>query len=337
MIQRVGKHRMWGVWLLAGVIIAGAIPALAQERVVVYTTFEQDEIPGYLAAAKREMPDLEVKFLRFSTGELAARVVAEKDNPQADVVWGLAASRMIELARMGLLEPYRPAHWDKIPAQFKGADGSWVAVDLFVGAFGINTAQMQRRNLPVPRSYKDLADPRYKGLVVMPNPTTSGTGMIHVVTVLLTQGEEKGWELLKAVDRNVSEYTKSGGAPGRMAAQGEVPIGMTLDLPILQYKRQKYPVELVWPGEGTGYDLDSNGLIRGAKNAKAARRFLDWAISPSAMTEIAKLKVTVPYPGIKPVGDIPSAETIPLIKLDFGWWAGNVQRLMTEWQARFKR
>jgi iron(III) transport system substrate-binding protein len=91
-----------------------------------------------------------------------------------------------------------------------------------------------------------------------------------------------------------------------MAAQGEVPIGMTLDLPILQYKRQNYPVELIWPSEGTGSDLDSNGLIRGAKNAKADRRFLDWAISPSAMTEIAKLKVTVPYPGIRPVGDIPS-------------------------------
>src|SRR3990172_8339447 len=100
----LGNGWTWGFTLLAMLVLWGAIPALAQERVVVYTTFE--------------------------------------------------------LARMGLLDPYKPAHWDKIPAQFKGADGTWVAVDLFVGAFGINTAQMQQRNLPVSRSYKDLADPR---------------------------------------------------------------------------------------------------------------------------------------------------------------------------------
>ncbi|MGQ9647707.1 MAG: ABC transporter substrate-binding protein [Thermodesulfobacteriota bacterium] len=303
----------------------------AREQVVVYTTFELDEANQYLKVAKQDLPDLEITWLRLSTGELAARILAEKDNPKADVIWGLAATNCIILKEKGAITPYKPRDWEKIPAQFKDSEGYWHAVDLFVGAMALNTAELKRKNLPEPATYDDLLNPAYKGMIIMPNPATSGTGVIHLVANIILRGEDKAFGYFKGLSKNIAQFTSSGSAPARMAAQGEVPIGLSLELPILQYKREGYPVKLVWPKEGTGYEMDSNALVKGAKHEAAAKKFLDWAISKNAMQEIAKLKVVIPYPGLVKGKDMPSAEEIPLIKMDFDWNAKNRDRLMKKW------
>jgi iron(III) transport system substrate-binding protein len=316
--------------LLSGVASSAATP------VVVYSALENDEIAEYLKVARQDLPDLDIRVLRLSTGELAARVLAEKGNPQADVLWGVAATATIPLVREGALEPYVPKGAYKILRQFRDPKGYWTGIDLYVGAIAVNTVELSKRRLPVPRTWNDLLNPQYKGLVIMPNPLTSGTGFLHVVAVLTKFGEPRGWQYLTELDRNIAQYTRSGGAPARMAAQGEIPIALSLDFAVLTFKQQGYPVELVWP-DGTGYELEVNALVKGARNGDAARRFLDWAISLNAMRAYARWKMGVTMPGVTGGPHVPQLHTVPLLKVDLQWAAENRQRILDEWKRRFTR
>lgn len=309
------------------------------ETVVVYTSYENDETIRYLDELKREIPSLDVRYLRLSTGEIAARILAERHNPQADVIWGLAVTRLIPLAQEGVLEPYKPKGYTRIPLRYRDNAGFWIAADMYIGALAVNTAELRKRNLPVPKSYADLLDPRYKGLIIMPNPATSGTGFIHVSTWLIGMGEQRGWDYMKRLDANIAQYTRSGGAPGRMAAQGEIPIGLTLTFPILQFKKQGFPVEAVFPSEGVGYEMEGHALLKGARNPAAARRFLDWAISDNAFKLLAEYHEAVTLPGVeggKGLGLRPIKE-IPLIKMDVRWQADNLTRILDQWMKAFSR
>lgn len=333
--------------VLVAVVLVGLSLALLSwptqagptETVVVYTSYETDEATRYLEELKREIPTLEVRWIRLSTGEIAARILAERDNPQADVIWGLAVTRLIPLAQQGVLEPYKPQGFVRIPLKYRDNAGFWIAADMYIGALAVNTAELRKRNLPVPKSYADLLDPRYKGLLIMPNPATSGTGFIHVSTWLLGMGEQRGWEYMKRLDANIAQYTRSGGAPGRMAAQGEIPIGLTLTFPILQFKKQGFPVEAVFPSEGVGYEMEGHALLKGARNPAAARRFLDWAISDTAFKLLAEYHEAVTLPGIeggKGLGLRPIKD-IPLIKMDVRWQADNLARILEQWTKTFAR
>lgn len=329
--------RRVAVWLVAmcGVLLAG-LAAPAATPVVVYSALENDEIAEYLKVARQDLPDLDIRVLRLSTGELAARVLAEKGNPQADVLWGVAATATIPLVREGILEPYAPKGAYKILRQFRDPKGYWTGIDLYVGAIAVNTVELTKRRLPVPRTWNDLLNPQYKGLVIMPNPLTSGTGFLHVVAVLTKFGEQRGWQYLTELDRNIAQYTRSGGAPARMAAQGEIPIALSFDFAVLSFKQQGFPVELVWP-DGTGYELEVNALIKGARNPEAAKRFLDWAISLNAMRAYARWKMGVTMPGVTAGPHVPQLHTVPLLKVDFQWAAEHRQRILDEWKRRFTR
>ena len=160
-------------------------PAIAAKKeVVVYTSFETEETVEYLKLAKKELPDLDIKCIRLSTGELGARMLAERANPQADVVWGWAVTNMADFADRGILEKYKPKGWGKIPAKFKDLNGYWVAVDLYMAAFVLNTRVMAKESLPKPKGWNDLLNPVYKGKLIMPNPASSGTGFHEVAGLL---------------------------------------------------------------------------------------------------------------------------------------------------------
>ena len=111
----------------------------AKDQVVVYTSLENEEVVEYLKKAQEDLPDLDIQAIRLSTGELGARMLAERANPQADCIWGWAVTNMAEFVPMGMLEPYKPAGWDKIPTRFKDPDGNWVAIDLYAAALVPNT------------------------------------------------------------------------------------------------------------------------------------------------------------------------------------------------------
>ena len=320
--------------------------ATAKERVVIYTSLENEEVVDYIELAKKELPDLDIQAIRLSTGELGARMLAEKDNPQADCIWGWAVTNMSEFVPRGMLVKYKPKGWDIIPAHFKDPNGYWTAIDLYVAALVPNTKVLEEKNLPMPKGWNDLLNPVYKDMLIMPNPASSGTGFLQVASLLVMLdpdyknkpvAENKAWDFLKKLDKNMGQYIKSGSKPAKLTAAGEYAIGCSFAFVYSSLKKKGFPVALVLPEEGAGYELEANALLKGAKHEKAAKKFLDWAISKSAMNQYAKFKLGVTYPGIQGPKDLPALKTIKLAPMDFPWQSKNRVEILEVWQDLFVR
>ena len=318
--------------------------ATAKETVVVYTSLENEEVVEYLKAAKKGLPDLDIQAIRLSTGELGARMLAEKDNPQADLIWGWAVTNMSEFVPKGMLAPYKPKGWDMIPANFKDPAGYWTAIDLYAAALVPNTKVLEQKNLPMPKGWNDLLNPVYKDMLIMPNPASSGTGFLQVASLLVMLDpeyktkpveENKAWDFLKELDKNMGQYIKSGSKPAKLTAAGEYAVGCSFAFVYSSLKKKGFPVALVMPEEGAGFELEANALLKGAKHEAAAKKFLDWALSEGAMKEYAKFKLGVAYPGIPGPEGLPALATIKLAPMDFPWQSENRTKILEVWQGHF--
>jgi iron(III) transport system substrate-binding protein len=329
--------------LLAVVLLLslGAPPArAAEERLVIYTAYEENELKTFWEQFKKDLPDLAAKasYIRGSTGPTIARLEAEKANPQADVVWGVFNDYMTGAASKGLLESYVARESNVIPARFKHPDNMWQGVTLLTVAFAVNQKKMAELKLTPPKSWTDLLDPKYKGHIVMSNPSTSGTAYLLLASHAARLGEDRMWQYYDALDKNLSQVTKSGGAPGRMAASGETPIGVALAYEVEVAKKQGAPIDVIWPSDGVAWTFEGNGLAKGAKNPANARRFLDWAVSKTAMASYAEWRGTgITRPDVPVSG--PKISDMKLIDLDF-IKAGDPQykdRLVKKWLEKYSK
>ena len=328
------------VAIVALLALVAPAPAVAQKQtVVIYTAIENEQIAEYKKAYEKTLPNVEVKMLRFSTGDISARFMAEKDNMQADVIWGIGATNVLQFKNAGLLEPYAPKGLARIQPLFrdKANPPSWVAMDIYMSAFCFNTETGKKHNLPKPTSWADLTNPVYKGHVVMPNPASSGTGYLSVASVLQRLGEAEGWKYLDALDKNIAEYTKSGSKPCKDAAAGERAVGVSFEYVALEMKKKGAPVEMVLPKEGSGYEIEANALTKkGAKNP-AAKQFLDWAISDESLKLVSQFFAAVSVPGFPVPEGLPKDISKVVYPNDFAWSAKNRDRILAEWQKRYAK
>ncbi len=315
-------------------------------EITLYTSLETDETEEYIKAAEAAT-GLKINWTRFSTGIVGAKLLAEKENPQADLIYGWAVTYLMDFTQRGFFEPYVPKEGDKLPARFKDPNDYWYAIDLYLAAFCVNTEKLNEYGLPMPTSWADLTNPVYAGHIIMPNPASSGTGFLQVAGILETMdpnyknstvAENKGWEFLEKLDKNMGQYIKSGSRPAKYAAAGEYVIGASLAFVIANLKKEGKPVEMVLPAEGSAYELEANALMKGAKHPNNAKKFLDWALSDEAMNLYAKWKIGVTKPGIPPSRpDLPRLEDIKLIEMDFDWQSANRGDILINWQDKFLR
>jgi len=335
-------RRSWFTGLAAGIAALTALagPALAQKQtVVIYTAIENEQITEYKKAYEKSLPNLDVKMLRLSTGDIAARFMAEKDNMQADLIWGVGATNLLVFKNAGLLEPYAPKGLERIQPLFrdKANPPAWVGIDIYMSAFCFNTEVAKKNNLPRPESWADLTKPVYKGHVVMPNPASSGTGYLSVASILQRMGETEGWKYLDALNVNIAEYTKSGSKPCKDAAAGERGVGVSFEYVALEMKKKGSPVEMVLPKEGSGYEMEANALTKkGAKNP-AAKQFLDWAASDEAMKLYAQYFAAVGVAGFPVPEGLPKDISKVVYPNDFDWSAKNRDRILAEWTKRYAK
>ncbi|HEX6720288.1 MAG TPA: extracellular solute-binding protein, partial [Burkholderiaceae bacterium] len=181
--------------LLACAALSLAASAWAQKTtLLVYTALETDQLKAYQEGFNRVEPNIEIKWVRDSTGVVIAKLLAEKSNPQADVIWGVAASGLALFDQQGMLEPYAPLNLDAIMPIYRDKKNppAWWGMDVYGAVVCFNTVEAQKRNIPKPETWKDLLKPVYKGQVVMPNPASSGTGYFDVVAWLQMWGDDGG-------------------------------------------------------------------------------------------------------------------------------------------------
>ena len=319
-----------------------AAGAASAGSITVYTALEEEEIADYVAAAGKALPDVELNVLRLSTGKLGARILAEAGNPQADVIWGFAVTAMMDPRILAQLEPYRAKGSEKLDPAFRDPEGRWFAPTGYMGAFCVNTQRLAARNLPMPKSWKDLENPAFKGEILMPDPNSSGTGYLHVNALLQTLGEEAGWAQLAAVDPNIAQYTSSGSKPCKAARAGEYTVGISLAFTGLKSIADGYPLALVFPEEGVGYELEASGLMASSDNKADAKRFLDWTMSPEAVKLYGSFKALITVPGVEPSAasikaGLPADLSTVLAKIDFAKSAAMQSEIKKEWKERFGR
>jgi iron(III) transport system substrate-binding protein len=327
------------ITLLAAPLGPSVSPA-AEDKLVIYTAYEENELKTFWEQFKKDMPDLAAKasYIRGSTGPTMARVEAEKANPQADVIWGVFNDYLTGAATKGLLDPYAAKESDKVPARFKHPQNAWQGVTLLAVAFAVNQKKMAELKLAPPKSWADLLDPKYKGHIVMANPSTSGTAYLLLASHATRLGEDKMWQYYDPLDKNLSQVTKSGGAPGRMAASGETPIGIALGYEVEVAKKQGAAIDVIYPSDGVAWTFEGNALVKGAKNPENAKRFLDWAMSQSAMKSYAEWRGASLTRSDVPVGGQKLTD-MKLIDLDFVK-AGDPaykDRLVKRWLEKYSR
>ena len=325
--------------LLALCALLPVLPAHAQKTTLnVYTALETDQLKAYQTAFNKSHPDIELKWTRDSTGIITAKILAEKANPAADVIMGVAASSMVVFDREGLLQPYAPANLKAINPRFRaaGASPTWVGMDVWGAAICYNVAEAVKQGLPKIESWKDLLKPEFKGKVVMPNPNSSGTGFLDVTAWLQIFGEKGGWDYMDQLHQNVAVYTHSGSKPCVMAGAGEFPVGISFEYRANTVREKGAPIDVVFPKEGLGWDLESIAIVKGTARLDAARKLADWAATQEANELYAKNFVVTAIPGIATrLKHVPIDYEQRLVKNDFQWMGKNRDAVLAEWQKRY--
>lgn len=312
--------------------------AYAASTLKVYTAIEADDLKRYAEEFNKQYPDIEIKWVRDSTGIVTAKLLAEKDNPQADIVWGLAASSLMLLKAEGMTHPYKPKGVEELEKKFYDADDPphWTGMDAWVATICVNTIEAEKNGLPMPTGWKDLLDPVYKGHVVMPNPNSSGTGFLDVSGWLQMFGEDGGWEYMDGLHQNIAWYTHSGSKPCRQAGAGETTIGVSFAYRGAKVKNQGAPIEIVMPKEGAGWEMEATAIMKGTKNLDAAQKLADFSVSKEANVMYNSVYAVIAYPGIaEPVKNYPENIIDKMMPFDFQFSADNRKRILKEWQSRY--
>ena len=329
----------WLLTAVAAATLAFAGAASAQKtELLVYTALETDQIKAYEQAFTKAHPDIAIKWVRDSTGVITSKLLAEKANPQADLVVGVSASSLAVFDNEGMLQPYAPKGLDKISAKYRDPKNppAWVGMDVYGAAICFNTVEAQKQGLPKPATWKDLLNPIYKGKIVMPNPASSGTGYLDVAAWLQMWGEADAWKYMDGLHQNIAQYQHSGSKPCRQAGAGEFPIGLTFEYRAVTTKKSGAPIDVIFPTEGLGWDLESSGIMKSTKKPEAARKLMDWLATPEAMELFAKNFAVVAVPGIaKPLDFVPADYEQRLVKNDFAWSAKNRDKILGEWTKRY--
>ena len=333
------------VLLGAAMLAAGApsAPASAEGSLVMYCGVQEEWCRAMSTTFEKET-GIKVAMTRKSAGEVYAQLRAEASNPRADIWWGGTGDPHLQAAEEGLtLEYESPANKDLQDwalNQWKAAKQR--SIGIYAGAlgFGFNTEQIKAKGIPEPKCWADLLNPKLKDDVQVADPNSSGTAYTLLATVVQLMGEDKGFDYLKALHKNVSQYTKSGAAPAKAASLGETAVGIVFIHDAVVFAVQGDPIKPVAPCEGTGYEIGSMSIVKGARNLENAKKFYDWALTPAAQALGAAAKsYQVPSNKNAPVPpQAPKMNEMKLINYDFVKYGSSAERsrLLTKWDKEVK-
>ncbi|MFA7567374.1 MAG: ABC transporter substrate-binding protein [Alkalispirochaeta sp.] len=301
-------------------------------ELVVYSSVDEANAKKILDAFTADT-GIEVAFVHLSTGPALARIEAEMNNPQADVWMGAPNENHILARDRGLTIQHTSDATKEIPAQFRDPKGYWTSFYMNPMGVAVNTEALKKEGLAAPKSWEDLTKREYKGLIQMPSPQSSGTAYNVVTSLVQARGEDAAFEYMKRLNPNIQTYTSSGTAPSQAVAVGEAPIGIQFTPAFFQYADEGYPLQVIFPSEGVGYEAPAVSILKGARNEAAARQLVDWLVSKKGQDVLTAAK-TYFYP-VNPKAELgagmPSFESLKTIPVDPTWAGQNKERLVERW------
>jgi iron(III) transport system substrate-binding protein len=267
--------------------------------------------------------DISVNMVRLSAGETYAKIRAEARNPKTDLWWAGTGDPHLQAASEGLTLEYKSPLFDQLQdwAKKQAESANFRTVGVYAGAlgWGYNTEILQKKGLKEPKCWADLLDPSYKGEIQIADPNSSGTSYNTLATLVQIMGEDKAFDYLAKLNANISQYTKSGSAPVKAAARGESTIGVVFMHDAVAQTVEGFPIKAVAPCEGTGYEIGSMSIVKGAKNLENAKKWYDWALSADSQSHMKDAK-SFQLPSNRSAEvpkEAPKFEDIKLIDYDF--------------------
>lgn len=283
--------------------------------------------------------DIDVSMVRLSSGEAYAKVRAEARNPKTDIWWGGTGDPHLQAAADGLTMSYKSPMLDELlPWAVKQAESAdYKTVGVYSGAlgWGYNKEVLAGKGIEPPKCWADLLNPALKGEIQVANPNSSGTAYTALATLVQLMGEDEAFEFLKKMNDNVSQYTKSGSAPVKAAARGETGIGIVFMHDAVSQAVEGFPVGVVAPCEGTGYEIGSMSIVERARNVEEAKTWYDWVLKADVQSLLKEAKsFQIPSNASAEVPEeAPSLDEVKLIDYDFTTYGSSEKRkaLLERW------
>jgi iron(III) transport system substrate-binding protein len=325
---------------LTGALLAlGATASMSYAQKVTLYCSAQEDWCQVMARGFEDETGIKVNMTRKSSGETFAQIKAEASNPKGDVWWGGTGDPHLQAAEEGLTTPYVSPMRNELNewALSQAASAGDKTIGIYSGAlgYGYNTELLAAAGLAEPKCWKDLLKPEYKGVVQMANPNSSGTAYTTLATIVQLFGEDEGFEFMKGLHANINQYTKSGSAPIKAAARGETTIGIVFMHDAVKQAVKGFPIKVVAPCEGTGYEIGSMSIIEGARNLDEAKKFYDWALTADVQSMALQVSAfQVPSnKGAETSPSAPDLSSIKLIDYDFKLYGSSAERkrLLKKW------
>jgi iron(III) transport system substrate-binding protein len=328
--------RNWSLGL-AALVLAGTAAAQGQVNVICSV---QAEWCNMMATVYARTTGARVNITMKGSGEALAQLIAERENPKTDIWFGGTGDPHLQAAEQGLTLEYKSPSLPQLHdwAQQQARQSGYRTVGIYSGplGFGYNPELLAKKKLAVPRTWADLAKPEYKGEVQVANPASSGTAYTMIATLVQLMGEDKAFDYLKGLHRNVSTYPRSGTAPIKAVARGETAVSISFVHDGPGEKMQGFPLETITPADGTGAEIGSMSIIKGSRNLEAAKKFYEWALTPAAQ-EMAAASKSFQLPSNKAAkvdARVPDFRKIKMIDYDYAKYGASAERrrLIQRWE-----
>jgi iron(III) transport system substrate-binding protein len=327
--------------LALAAVLATAAPVQAQDGGQINIICSvQAEWCNLIQTVYARTTGVKVNMSLKGSGEALAQLIAEKANPKTDIWFGGTGDPHLQAAEQDLSLEYKSPSLPQLHgwAQQQAAQSKYKTVGIYSGplGFGYNTELLAKKKLAVPKTWADLLNPALKGEIQVANPASSGTAYTMVATLVQLMGEDKAFDYMKALHKNISQYTRSGTGPIKAAARGETTVSISFVHDGPGEKLQGFPIETITPADGTGAEIGSMSLIKGARNLEAAKKFYEWALTGAAQ-EIGAAAKQFQLPSNKTAKvdpNVPDFKKIKFINYDYAKYGASAERrrLIAKWE-----
>jgi len=285
---------------------------------------------------------IKVNMTLKSSGEALAQLIAERANPKTDLWFGGTGDPQLLAAEQGVTLEYKSPSLPQLHtwAQRQAEQSGYRTVGIYSGPLGFayNTELLAKKKLPVPKVWADLLKPEYKGEIQVADPRASGTAYTMIATLVQMMGEDKAFDYLAELHKNVSSYPRSGVGPIKAVARGEASVSISFVHDAPGEKLQGFPIEAVTPSDGTGAEIGSMSIVKGARNLENAKKFYEWALTPAVQQfGVAAKQFQLPSNRSAPTDPrVPDFKKIKMIDYDYAKYgkADVRKQLILNWERK---
>lgn len=329
-------------FIVAPLLLALGLPAMAQETDVNIICSAQADWCNLMQTTFAKTNGVKVNMTMKGSGEALAQIVAERANPKTDLWFGGTGDPHLLAAEQNLTLEYKSPSLTQLHvwAQKQAEQAGYKTVGVYSGplGFGYNTELLAKKKLPIPKTWADLLKPEYKGEIQVSDPRASGTAYTMIATLVQLMGEDKAFEYLANLHKNISTYPRSGVGPIKAVARGEATVSISFVHDAPGEKAQGFPVEALTPADGTGAEIGSMSIVKGARNLVNAKKFYEWALTPGAQQfGAAANQFQLPSNKLAKVDPrVPDFTKIKLIDYDYAKYGKSALRkdLILRWERQ---